>query len=79
MMGVALFPGLVWRVKDLCDCLPLHLRSAEIESFARVTISKDLEDVYAAISLDHEDGKYLMKSHWLKQKHDVKYFIWPWD
>ena len=43
-------PGLVWRVKDLCDCLPLHMRSAEIESFARVTISKDFEDVYAAIS-----------------------------
>ena len=55
------------------------MRSAEIESFARVTISKDFEDVYAAISYDHEDGKYFTKLYWLKQKHDVKYLIWTWD
>ena len=67
MMGMA-FPGLIWRVKDLCDCLPLHVRSAEIESFARVTIAKDLEDVYAAISLDHEDRKYFMKTPLIKTK-----------
>ena len=45
------FPGPRLAGQRPFDCsLPLHMRSAEIESFARVTISKDFEDVYAAIS-----------------------------